>query len=108
MVCVCCSGKKVAEKMDKLLEQNKTIAKALSLMHDTAGKGNEFVKHNYPPENIRKNLPLSQIPGQETENTQNRNIHSGGYQKSISSNQPDDFLRSSLTNQENSDNSSEE
>jgi hypothetical protein len=65
------NNKKIMEKMDNLFEQNKTIAKGLTLMH---GKTSE---QNYP---VKKPV---QAPTPE----QGMNI--GEYQKSISSENPE-------------------
>ena len=66
--------KKVIEKIDNLLEQNKTIAQGLTLIHE---KIPEQKKFKYPPVQAPQQMqqPQAQKPQVNTE----------GYQKSISS-----------------------
>jgi len=72
----------IMEKMDNLLEQNKTIAKGLTLVHERIPPHDET--QYSPPSNIsRQGPPQMKIPQQ----TQNTTIDVDEYQKSISSGQ---------------------
>jgi len=63
--------KKIIEKMDNLLEQNKVIARGLTLMHEKIPE-----KPGYPPVQIPQQMQQPQIPKSQ--------ITTEGYQKSIS------------------------
>ncbi len=69
------SDKKVIEKIDNLLEQNKIIARGLTLIHEKIPE--EKPNYNAPPQN--PNPPIQQ---------QKPQTRIEGYQKSISSNNP--------------------
>ena len=74
--------KKIIEKMDNLLDQNKIIAQGLTLMHEKIPEQ----KINYPPaqapQQILPTQAPQQIPPQQAPKPQ---IKTEGYQKSISS-----------------------
>lgn len=73
-------NKKVIEKIDNLLEQNKIIARGLTLIHSKIeGKGSEFPQEQNIP-------PMQQRPPQIPMQAKPKEIK--GYQKSISSQQP--------------------
>ncbi len=77
------TNKKVIEKMDNLLEQNKIIAQGLTLMHEKI-PGQK--RPNYPPVQNPQQIQQPQIP-QQTPPSQIPKPQVGmeGYQKSISS-----------------------
>lgn len=68
-------NKKIIEKIDNLFEQNKIIARGLTLLH-------EPTPQNYPPKQIPKQM---QKPFQVQRQDQEQKISTTGYQKSISS-----------------------
>jgi len=70
--------KKVMEKLDGLLEQNKTIAKGLLILHDG-------ISPNNPPEQSRQENTFSPPPVFTPRPIPNSNPSSERYQKSISS-----------------------
>lgn len=76
--------KKIIEKIDNLLEQNKTIARGLTLMHE---KTPEQKKFSYPPVQAPQQMqPSVQAPQQMQQPQIPRpQVDMEGYQKSISS-----------------------
>lgn len=70
------SNKKVIDKMDNLLEQNKIIARGLTLIHEKIPEQ----QSNYP---VSIQSPPQQIPEQQKPQREMQ-----GYQKSISSQMP--------------------
>jgi hypothetical protein len=72
--------KKIIEKMDNLLDQNKIIAQGLTLMHEKIPEQ----KLQYPP------VQVPQIPQQQIQQPliQKPQVKTEGYQKSISSRSP--------------------
>jgi hypothetical protein len=71
-------SKKIAEKLDNLLEQNKTIARGLTLLHE-AGKGVSPQPQQVPLKNLEK---LEQRGGVQD---RSKEVDAERYQKSISS-----------------------
>ena len=63
-------NEKMLQRIDNLFEQNKVIAKGLTLVHDTVNaqesgmKNSSFSKEEYskPQVNVQKNLPISRRP----------------------------------------------
>ena len=68
--------KKVIERLDNLADQNKVIARGLTLLHETPHRQ----VPNYPP----VSTPKMQKPPQVLKPTQEQEINATGYQKSIS------------------------
>ncbi len=74
--------KKVIERLDNLADQNKVIARGLTLLHETPHRQVQ----NYPPVSTPK------IPPQVSRPSQGQGINATGYQKSISlESQPETF-----------------
>ncbi len=69
-------NKKIIEKIDNLADQNKIIAKGMTLLYETSPRQNP----DYPPAPLPKMNPPSQIP----KTTKEAPINEAGYQKSIS------------------------
>jgi len=69
-------NKKIIEKIDNLADQNKIIARGMTLLYETSPRQNP----DYPPAPSPKMNPLSQIP----KTTREVPINEAGYQKSIS------------------------
>jgi hypothetical protein len=81
---------RIIKKMDTLLEQNKIIARGLTLIHE---KNPEEIQPRFQNESpipapIPKLIP-PQIRNQNPPQNQNQPVNSGGYQKSISAQIPD-------------------
>jgi len=75
--------KKIIEKIDNLLNQNKIIAQGLTLMHEKIPEQ----KTNYPPAQTPQQIQQSQTPKPQIPKFQ---ADMGGYQKSISSRSPEE------------------
>ena len=80
--------KKIIEKIDNLLEQNKTIARGLTLMHEKIPEQ----KLNYPPVQNPQQMQQPPVPQQ----TQQPQTEIEGYQKSISSKDSQESLATQL------------
>ncbi len=86
-------NKKIVDKIDNLLEQNKLIARGLTLVHDRF-PGDEGVPRPEP-------MQPSGVPGSPVrEEGVKREIAGGGYQKSISSKRKEPSLVSEEQNAE--------
>ncbi len=70
--------KKIIEKIDNLLDQNKTIARGLTLLHEPVLEQ----KTNYPPVQKIRQIPYTQPP---KPTIPQQNIGADEYKKSISS-----------------------
>lgn len=87
------NARKIIEKLDDLLDQNKTIAKGLTLLHEKEGN---FQEDEPGQENQEEQPPK---PGQKSEapkpqeGQKSKSIDMGQYQKSISSNTEEDLSR---------------
>ena len=76
---------KIAKKMDSLLDQNKIIARGMTLINDRILEGNPRAPTpRQPQENFQMQQSLNQInPNQQAQEMNNTNTQ--GYQRSISS-----------------------
>ena len=73
-------NKEIMEKIETLLEQNKIIARGLTLMHERIPEQEEFIPIRQPP------LPTKRTNQQDNSNIKKDSTNIGEYQKSISVN----------------------
>jgi uncharacterized protein YllA (UPF0747 family) len=75
--------KKIIEKIDNLAEQNKTIARGLTLIHDRNSQEIPYEPSIREPQPPPKLPPLKRLMTKPTQNQ--KQVDVGGYEKSISS-----------------------
>ncbi len=82
------SGRELMGKIDSLLEQNKVIARGLTLIHETSPQGPREIREISQESQRRPQMPQFQVPRkavrQIEQSPARRQARTDGYQKSIS------------------------
>lgn len=78
--------KEIMQKLGDLSEQNKTIARGLTLVHERIPSESSYPEPIQEPQYTQKPQPLKKLIPKPRE-SKSQTVGSGGYQKSISSNQ---------------------
>ncbi len=81
--------KKISEKIDTILDQNKVIARGLTLLHEPSGMQEQVYQpaQNFPPQQTSmiypQTIPQQQMPLRQPSSEVTQSLDSETYQKSI-------------------------